>query len=273
MIFLTSADARRMEAAEEYGALRHAQATHKENPASGVAWEAFGGGHLVFIAQDSPIGRAHGLGFSGQVTTADIEHVEQFYFSHGATARVDVCPYSDPSLFESLGKRGFQVEEFNQTLARWVTPDERFEAKRSEAEIRAIRPEEASTWQKVLAKVFFDDKAAQFESLFAPWAALRSPLCLAAFVGGQMVAGAAGLLVPEYNIAAFFGAATLPEFQGRGIQYAFTQARLKVAQAAGCDLAITLSNPGTTSQRNLERSGFRLAYTKVVVRKSPTSHR
>ncbi|HYL92264.1 MAG TPA: hypothetical protein VEW69_03810, partial [Alphaproteobacteria bacterium] len=88
MILLTSADARRMEAAEEYGALRHAQATHKENPASGVAWETFGGGHLVFVAKDSPIGRAHGLGFSGPVTPEDIEHVEQFYLSHDATARV-----------------------------------------------------------------------------------------------------------------------------------------------------------------------------------------
>ena len=82
-----------------------------------------------------------------------------------------------------------------------------------------------------------------------------------------MVAAAGGLIIPEYKMAGFFGAATLPEFRGRGIQTAFMQERLRVAQRAGCDLAVTLTMPGTTSQRNVERAGFRVAYTKVVVSK------
>jgi hypothetical protein len=43
--------------------------------------------------------------------------------------------------------------------------------------------------------------------------------------------------------------------------------RLRITQKAGCDLAVTLTMPGTTSQRNVERAGFRTAYTKVVARK------
>jgi GNAT superfamily N-acetyltransferase len=84
-----------------------------------------------------------------------------------------------------------------------------------------------------------------------------------------MIAGAGGMLAPEHRMAAFFGAATLPEYRGRGLQTAFMQERLRIAQQAGCDLAVTLTMPGTTSQRNVERAGFRVAYTKVVVGKAP----
>ena len=266
MTYLCAADARRMEAAEEYGALRYAQAMHSLHPERGVTWEPFDGGHLVFIAPNSPVGRAHGLGFDGSVTSHDIEHVEDFYFSRGADAQVDVSPYADPSLLESLNHRGFQVAEFNQTLARWITSDERIAAPvLDEIEIRQVRPDEASIWSALLARVFFGEQASHFESLFQPWAAPGQILTLAAFAGGEMIAGASGIIVPEYRMAGFFGAATLPEFRGRGIQRAFMQQRLRIAQQAGCDLAVTLTMAGTSSQRNVERMGFRTAYTKVVV--------
>jgi GNAT superfamily N-acetyltransferase len=89
-------------------------------------------------------------------------------------------------------------------------------------------------------------------------------MTLAAVMDGRIVGTASGLVVPEYKLGAFFGAATLPEFRGRGIQSAFMQERLRIAQQAGCNLAVTLTMPATTSQRNAERAGFRVAYTKVV---------
>jgi GNAT superfamily N-acetyltransferase len=267
MIFLTAADARRMEAAEEHGALYYARAMKPERPKWDSAWESFGGGHLVFVAKGAPVGRAHGLGFAGKVTVEDIQHVERFYFERKTSAQVDVCPYADPSLFEALNQRGFQVAEFNQTLARWISPTEPLGARVGGVEIRGIRKEEAQEWSTLPARVFFKDKWQQFMDFFRPWARPDNALTLAAIVNGRMVATASGLIIPECKLAAFFGAATLPEFQGRGIQSAFMQQRLKIAQQAGCDLALTLTLPGTTSQRNVERAGFRVAYTKVVVSK------
>jgi GNAT superfamily N-acetyltransferase len=266
--FLTAADARRMEAAEEYGALRYAQASSLLHPEWGSAWEEFCGGHMAFVARRSPVGRAHGLGFAGKITPQEIEQVEKFYFDRESDAQVDVCPYADPSLFESLNQRGFQVAEFNQTLARWIQPGESFDQPFPPGiEIRRVRPDEAKQWSRLAARVFFTEQAPQFEEIFLPWASPEHPLGMAAFADGQMVACAGGLLVPEYKIAGFFGAGTLPEFRRRGIQTAFMRERLKVAQQAGCDLAVTLTMPGTTSQRNVERAGFRVAYTKVVVSK------
>jgi GNAT superfamily N-acetyltransferase len=256
-----------MEAAEEYGALGFARAMQRQHPARGVAWQEFGGGHLIFVAKGAPVGRAHGLGFAGKVSASDIEKVEEFYFHRDASAQVDVCPYADPSLFEAVNQRGFQVAEFNQTLARWIDREENFTAG-DDIEIRQVQPREAGSWSALLSRIFFGDQAAEFQDLFTPWASLENPLCLAALVDGRMIAGAGGMIVPEHRMAAFFGAGTLPEYRSRGIQTAFMHERLRIAQQAGCDLAVTLTLPGTTSQRNVERAGFRTAYTKVVVSKT-----
>jgi hypothetical protein len=43
------------------------------------------------------------------------------------------------------------------------------------------------------------------------------------------------------------------------------QARLTFAAAADCDLAKVTTLPGSGSQRNVERQGFRVAYTQTVM--------
>jgi hypothetical protein len=60
-----------------------------------------------------------------------------------------------------------------------------------------------------------------------------------------------------------FGDSTLPHYRKRGIQQAVQRHRLLLAQAAGCELAVTEAAPGGASQRNMERTGFRVAYTHV----------
>jgi len=265
MLFLARADARRMEAAEEYGALCYAQIIKPDRPEWGIEWQEFLGGHLVFVARRSLVGRAHALGFAGEVKPEDIERVEEFYFRHEADAQVDICPYADPSLFESVNQRGFQVAEFNQTLGRWIEPGESFAIPQNGLEVRRVTAEEGPQWSNVLARVFFAEQATNFGRFFLPWVKYENAMCLGAFIGDQMVGGAGGLIIPQHRTAGLFGAATLPEFRGRGIQSALLEERLRLAQRAGCDLAVTLTMPGTSSQRNAERAGFRTAYTKVVV--------
>jgi hypothetical protein len=40
---------------------------------------------------------------------------------------------------------------------------------------------------------------------------------------------------------------------------------LRVAVEEGCDLATASTLPGSVSQRNYERNGFHVAYTKAVL--------
>jgi GNAT superfamily N-acetyltransferase len=67
--------------------------------------------------------------------------------------------------------------------------------------------------------------------------------------------------------------ATHPFFRRRGVQAALIAARLRAGAERGCDLATAGTLPGTVSQRNYERLGFQVAYTRaLMVREWPQSH-
>jgi GNAT superfamily N-acetyltransferase len=63
------------------------------------------------------------------------------------------------------------------------------------------------------------------------------------------------------------GAGTLPAERRRGVQAALLQARLADAAARGCDLAIITVQP--VSQRNVQRHGFELLYTRAILVNQP----
>ena len=85
--------------------------------------------------------------------------------------------------------------------------------------------------------------------------------CYFGTIDGQVAAGAA--LTIHDGVALLGGASTLPAFRNRGLQSALLQARLAHAAAAGCDLAMTVTLPGSGSQHNCEKLGFRVAYTRA----------
>jgi GNAT superfamily N-acetyltransferase len=74
---------------------------------------------------------------------------------------------------------------------------------------------------------------------------------------------ATGGLAVHGGVALFAGASTIPEARGRGAQKALLGARLRYARSVGCDLAMLVTEPGSGSQRNGERSGFQIAYTRT----------
>ena len=59
------------------------------------------------------------------------------------------------------------------------------------------------------------------------------------------------------------GASTIPEARRQGAQLALLESRLRYAAQNGCDLAMMCAAPGSASQRNAERHGFRIAYTRI----------
>jgi len=84
---------------------------------------------------------------------------------------------------------------------------------------------------------------------------------LTAFVDGKQ-AGTGELRITD-GVGWLSADTTLPRFRGRGVQQSLQRARLAMAREAGCDLAVTESAPGSGSQRNMERLGFRVVYTRV----------
>jgi hypothetical protein len=74
---------------------------------------------------------------------------------------------------------------------------------------------------------------------------------------------AAGALGSAAGVAVLAGASTIPEARGQGAQLALLESRLRYGAQKGCDIAMMGARPGSTSQRNAERHGFRIAYTRI----------
>ena len=72
-----------------------------------------------------------------------------------------------------------------------------------------------------------------------------------------------GELVIEDRVGWLSADTTLPPYRRRGVQRALQIERLQRAAEAGCEFAVTEARPGSDSQRNMERLGFRIAYTRV----------
>jgi hypothetical protein len=66
-----------------------------------------------------------------------------------------------------------------------------------------------------------------------------------------------------HHDVALFAGASIPESRGRGAQAAVLAQRLADARARGCTAAMMVTAVGSSSQRNAERNGFRVAYTRT----------
>ena len=69
---------------------------------------------------------------------------------------------------------------------------------------------------------------------------------------------------PRGCVGELYIASTLPAFRRRGVQAALLRARLAAARDAGCALVFVGARLANTSARNVERAGFRLAFTKAT---------
>src|SRR5215213_7137366 len=98
----------------------------------------------------------------------------------------------------------------------------------------------------------------------ARWAELDAWRLYLARIDGEP-AGAA-LLSLDADLGYLANASTLPEYRRRGVQTALIARRIEDAARAGCDAACSGAAFGSPSQRNLQRAGLQVAYTKAVWR-------
>ena len=87
--------------------------------------------------------------------------------------------------------------------------------------------------------------------------------CYLAFSGGHAAAG--GAMAMNSGLVTLFADGTAMGYGGAGLQGALIRERLRVAAAEGCDLATASTIAGSVSQRNYERHGFAIAYTKATL--------
>ncbi len=241
------------------------EALHRYDPAQPFAYEQVAGGVAFYGGPGYPSNQMVGMGLYGEVTSGDISCVEEFFRSRGVPSTIVVSPLTEMSLPRLLGERGYAVVEFNSVLIRNIKAEEPFHPPAGMI-IERVTPDTVSPWMHAIAEGFAQQVPVDAD-VFAGLASLPGDLSFLARIDGTVVGGCGGRIIPEARIAAMFGTATLPAYRNRGVQSALIERRLHEAALAGCEYAVVSTQPATGSQRNMERRGFRLAYTKLVMRR------
>ena len=253
---------------------RLAEVAHALMPDVSAECLAVAGGVALWLGEGSPVNLAVGLGLNGPVDETEVECLETFYGERGADARVSTCPLADSSLFLALGRRGWRVSEFEHLLvlelgeeSPLAGPDARTGGRpdcgsSATYDVRVCPPAERDTWARVAALGFSNGAVpgrGGGEEVGKIMAGREEAVLVLAWVDGKPAG--TGALVVDGGVGWLSGDSTLPRYRGHGIQQAVQRHRLKLARDAGCDLAATEAAPGGASHRNMERLGFRIAYT------------
>ncbi|WP_224248005.1 GNAT family N-acetyltransferase [Hyalangium gracile] len=228
------------------------------------------GGFALFHGPGSPLTQAIALGLDGPVSPADLDRVEAHLGRGGGAIPIELLPFAHPSLAQELARRGYRVSEFQQVLVRELThrwPES------PQVEARPIHPHEARALARTVASAFLgrEELSEEEATLMLPMTSMPGTTCFIALADGEPAGG--GTVALHEGVATLSGAGVRERFRGRGLQQALIAARLDWAVRHGCTLASSSTLPGTSSQRNLERMGFFIAYPKVVMVREPSASR
>ena len=260
MRFVNIELARRLELAEANAARECTQNFMALRPSCGAALLETMGGVASFTGIDSPITQAVALGLNGPVNQEQMDQLEDFYRSRGAAVNIEVCPLADATLVELIGRRKYRSIEFSNVLFKEISGATTFDPPHG-MRFRETQEGEEKLWAETVAKGFAENvpmtpELADLMETFAHRESVRSYM---AWAGDEIAGGCA--FSEHAGVGGLFGASTLPAMRRRGIQSAMISLRL--AAAAGCNIAMSVAQVGSTSHRNLERHGFSVAYTRV----------
>lgn len=237
------------------------------------------GGVMGFSGEGSWTNQAAGWGLDGAVSEADVDRLVDFYISRGVEPQIELSPFADKSLVTQLGRRGFVIKHFENVMAREIDDEEDLRAGLSfgwpkQLEIVRVDPQDEAGQE-----TFIDVSTSGWRKPEEPVPEVMSRVvrrmfsvptfaAYVAHVDGAAAGGGSLRVTPEY--CALQGTSVLPAFRRRGIQQALMIHRLEQARERGSTLALIESVPGIPTERNAERLGFQVAYTKVtLVQRSP----
>jgi hypothetical protein len=263
-IFSDLALARRLEKAEALSNAQFVNARAKAFPDSGAQWIEVGGAYAMYDGVTSPVTQTFGLGMFEAVTEAQMDRLEEFFRERGAPVFHEVSPLADPSALALLNERGYQPFEFTSVMFRPLQRGVSVAELRNEnIRVRRIGKDELDLWAQTAARGWSEFiELGDFMLELSQISAKRSgALSFLAELEGQPIATGAMNLFE--GVALLAGASTIPEGRRQGAQLALLDSRLRYAADSGCDIALMGALPGSASQRNAERHGFRIAYTRI----------
>jgi len=255
----------RLERAEAKSNAAFIEARARVSPKLRAEWRDVAGTYALFDGVGSPLTQTFGLGLFSPPTNAQLDELEAFFRDRGAEVFHEVSPLADPAVLSVLADRGYRPIELTSIMHMRLTADRPDAARRQSPElvVRTITIDEANMWAETSARGWGEtpELIAFIRDIGAVSVRARGTVCFIAEWNGEPI-GAAALNIHD-GVAVLAGASTDPAYRGRGAQAALLDARLRHAVAVGCDIGMMGALPGSASQRNGERQGYRIAYTRI----------
>ena len=252
--------ARRLEKTEGHGNAAFVDAQARVDPASGAIWKKIGGTFAMFAGVGSPITQTFGLGVHEPLIDKDLDAIERFFTSRASAVSHETCPLAGVEVFAKLAERGYRPCELSTVLFQPIDVSTRI-TNASGLHVRIVTPGESALYARISAQGWSEHP--EFMPYIEGFAKLSVAVatCFVAERNGEPIATAA--LFMHEGTALLAGASTIPAGRRLGAQNALLDARLRHAASNNCNLAMMVAGPGTASQRNAERQGFRIAYTRT----------
>jgi GNAT superfamily N-acetyltransferase len=253
----------RLERTEGHANARFVESRARVVPDLGACWIEVGGTYAMFDGVGSPLTQTFGLGMFEPVTAATLDAIEVFFRERGAEVFHEVSPLADPSALQLLNDRGYRPCELTSILFQPLPSPAPPPVVDAALIARPADPVEYGTWAATSADGWSEfPEVREFLASFGPTSAsaMDAHPFLATLDSAPIAA--ASLWIHD-GVALLAGASTIPAARRRGAQRALLDARLRYAVERGCSVAMMGAAPGSRSQRNAERSGFRIAYTRI----------
>jgi len=253
----------RLERAEAKASAAYVESRAWAAPSIGAEWRDFDGTYAMFDGIGSPLSQTFGLGLFSPPTSAQLEAIESFFRDRGAEVFHEVSPLADPGVLGLMAERGYHPIELTSVMHLRLTPDRARSQPAPELVVRRVEAGGEDVWAETASRGWSETpEAAAFIRDFGTVSArARGTVCFIAECEGHPIAAAA--MAIHDGVALLAGASTDPAFRSRGAQAALLDTRLAYAASVGCELAMMGALPGSASQRNGERQGFRIAYTRI----------
>jgi GNAT superfamily N-acetyltransferase len=263
----------RLERAEMCANARFVEARVRVAPDSGAQWIEVAGSYAMFDAPHSPCTQTFGLGLFQAPTAAEMDRIEAFFKDRGAPVMHEVSPLADKALLPMLHERGYRPLELSNVLFLAIGGEPSAASPAAQGggslQARIVSDGEKDLWARTMAEGWreFTEFADYVRDLMAVSAAIEGNTLFLAELDGRPIA--AGGLAMHGGVALLAGASTIPDWRRRGAQNLLLASRLNYAARSGCDLAMFCAEPGSSSQRNAQRHGFQIAYTRIKWRLDP----
>jgi hypothetical protein len=234
-------------------------------PETNAGWIEVGGAYAMFDGVQSPLTQTFGLGLFNEITDLEMDEIESFFKQFDAPVYHEVSPLADASILELLNQRDYQPFELTNILYKNLA-----------AENSPILPKNPNISTRIINRnetdIFAETSVAGWSVEMPEFAEFGLEFCkigalckganpFIAELNGEPIA--TGSLMIYDDLAMLGGASTIAEGRNKGAQTALLAARLNYATEKDCKFAIMGASPGSQSQRNAEKKGFRVAYTRT----------